>query len=191
MLKIDLCYRGNSLDGRSAEPRTSHGADAKGDRQPRRGRSAGRQAMGRANSAFHRLFQYRPGSDASRNDHRLRHLEESRRRRESCRQKARRRAPCADRSRLRRNPRRQARRHVPTACLDDRQRHAVQHERQRGDRQPLLAVRRQAARQQGAGPSQRSRQHVAIVERHFPGGDVHRRGGQCERAPHPRGRRAP
>ena len=36
---------------------------------------------------------------------------------------------------------------VPAARLDDRQRHSVQHERQRGDRQPLLADRRSAARQ--------------------------------------------
>ena len=57
-----------------------------------------------------------------------------------------RRALPADRQGLRRNPRRPARRHVPAACLDDRQRHAVQHERQRGDRQPLLPARRRAAR---------------------------------------------
>ena len=67
---------------------------------------------------------------------------------------------------LRRDPRRPASRHVSAARLDDRQRHAVQHERQRGDLQPLLPARRHAARQQDAGPSQRSRQHVAVVERH-------------------------
>ena len=31
-----------------------------------------------------------------------------------------------------------------------------------------------------AGASQRSRQHVAVVERHVPVGDVHRRRGQRE-----------
>ena len=43
----------------------------------------------------------------------------------------------ADRPGLRRNPGRPASRHVSLARVDDRQRHAVQHERQRGDLQPL------------------------------------------------------
>ena len=55
-------------------------------------------------------------------------------------------APPADRPGLRRDPGRPAPRHVPAARLDDRQRHAVQHERQRGDLQPLLPARRHAAR---------------------------------------------
>jgi fumarate hydratase class II len=84
---------------------------------------------------------------------------------------------------LRRNSRRPASRHVPAACLDDRQRHPVQHERERGDLQPLLPARRHAARQQDAGSSERSRQHVAVVERYVSVGDVHRRRGQCEAAP--------
>ena len=37
------------------------------------------------------------------------------------------------------------------------------------------AARRHAARQQNAGAPERSRQHVAVVERHFSLGDVHRR----------------
>ena len=41
--------------------------------------------------------------------------------------------------RLRRDPRRPAPRHVSAARLDDRQRHPVQHERQRGDLEPLPA----------------------------------------------------
>jgi L-lactate dehydrogenase complex protein LldE len=47
-----------------------------------------------------------------------------------------------DRPRLRRDPGGPAPGPVPAARLDDRQRHPVQHERQRGDRQPLLADRR-------------------------------------------------
>ena len=39
-----------------------------------------------------------------------------------------------------------------------------------------------ATRQQDAGAPQRPRQHVAIVERHIPLGDVHRRRGERERA---------
>ena len=54
----------------------------------------------------------------------------------------------ADNASLRRNPRRPAPRHVPSARLDDRQRHPVQHERQRGHLQPLLPARRHAAWQQ-------------------------------------------
>ena len=52
------------------------------------------------------------------------------------RQAARRQGACADRQGLRRDPRRPASRHVSAARVDDRQRHAVQHERQRGDLQP-------------------------------------------------------
>jgi len=48
------------------------------------------------------------------------------------------RADCAG---LRRDPGRAAPRHVPAACLDDRKRHAIQHERQRGGVQPLLPAR--------------------------------------------------
>ena len=66
--------------------------------------------------------------------------------------------------------------HFPAACLDDRQRHPVQHERQRGDFQPRDRAGRRRARQQEADPSQRRRQHVAVVERHLSGGDVHGRG---------------
>ena len=59
-------------------------------------------------------------------------------------------------------------RHVPTACVDDRQRHPVQHERQRGHLQPRLPACRHAPRQQDPGASKRSRQHVAVVERLVP-----------------------
>ena len=68
-----------------------------------------------------------------------------------------------------------ASRHVSAACVDDGERHAIQHERERGDLEPREPARRHGARQQKAGASQRSRQHVAIVERHLSVGDVHRR----------------
>ena len=85
----------------------------------------------------------------------------------------------------RRNPDRATPRHVSAACLDDRQRHAVQHERQRGDLEPLLPACRHAARQQDAGASERSRQHVAIVQRLVSLGDVHRGGARGDAAPCP------
>ncbi len=84
----------------------------------------------------------------------------------------------ADRRGLRRDPRGPARRHVPAARLDDRQRHPVQHERQRGDRQPLLGARGRAAREQASRAPQRSRQHGAVDQRHLSLGHVDRRGGQ-------------
>ena len=80
---------------------------------------------------------------------------------------------------LRRNPGRPASRHVSPARLDDGQRHPVQHERERGDLQPLLPARRHAARKPRAGSSQRSCQHGAVVERYISVGDVHR--GGCQR----------
>ena len=42
--------------------------------------------------------------------------------------------------------RRPASRHVSVACMDDGQRHPVQHERERGDLQPLLPARGHATR---------------------------------------------
>ena len=56
----------------------------------------------------------------------------------------------ADRQGLRRNPRRPASRHVPAACVDDGQRHAIQHERERGDLEPREPARRHGARQQNS-----------------------------------------
>ena len=53
---------------------------------------------------------------------------------------ARRQKPRADRAGLRRDSRRAASRHVPAARVDDRQRHAIQHERQRGDLQPCCQL---------------------------------------------------
>ena len=52
------------------------------NRQPRRGRGPGRQAVGRADPAIARALQHRPGLDAARDDHGVRHPEEGRRQRE-------------------------------------------------------------------------------------------------------------
>jgi Lyase len=51
---------------------------------------------------------------------------------------------------------------------------AVEHERQRGHLEPLLSARRHATREQNAGPSQRPREHVAVLERLVSHGDAHR-----------------
>ena len=68
----------------------------------------------------------------------------------------------------------QARRPVPARHLADRQRHADQHERQRGDRRPRQRDADGHARRQGAGPSQRPRQHEPVVERQLPDRAAHR-----------------
>ncbi len=70
--------------------------------------------------------------------------------------------------------RRQARRQFPAGGLADRLGHAVQHERQRSDRQPRQPDARRRARRQEADPSERSRQHESVVERLVPDRDAYR-----------------
>ena len=76
-----------------------------------------------------------------------------------------------------------ARRPLPARRVADRQRHADEHERQRGHREPRERDRRHAARQQDAraDPSERPREHVAVVERRVPDRDA-RRGRAAHRA---------
>jgi fumarate hydratase class II len=62
--------------------------------------------------------------------------------------------------------------HFPAGGLADRLRHAVQHERQRGDLQPRDRDARRRDRLQEADPSERPRQHEPVVERHLPDGDA-------------------
>ena len=81
----------------------------------------------------------------------------------------------AHRAGRRRSHRRQTQRPVPSAHLADRQRHADQHERERGHLEPRHRDRRRRAGIEEADPSQRRRQHVAVVERHVPDGHAHRR----------------
>ena len=73
--------------------------------------------------------------------------------------------------------RRQARRRISAGRLADRLRHADQHERQRGDRQPRDRDARRRARIEEAGPPERPRQYEPVVERHLPDRDAHRGGG--------------
>ena len=55
--------------------------------------------------------------------------------------------------------------------LADGQRHPVQHERQRGHRQP-----RQRARRQEDSAPERPREHVPVLQRYLSHGDAHRGG---------------
>ena len=81
-----------------------------------------------------------------------------RRARERRARPARRRPRQADRRGRRRDRRGQARRPVPDRRLPDRLGHLVEHERQRGDRQPRRRGR----------PPQRPREHGAVVQRRLP-----------------------
>ena len=79
--------------------------------------------------------------------------------------------------------RRQARQPLSAGRLADRLRHAIEHERQRGDLQPRYRTARRRDGQQGAGPSERSRQHEPVVERHLSDGDAHRLCGGDQQEP--------
>ena len=81
-----------------------------------------------------------------------------------------------DRRGRRRDHRRQARRRVPAVGVADRQRHADEHERERGDLEPRHRARGRRAGLEEARPPERRREHVAVVERHVPDRDAHRRG---------------
>ena len=70
--------------------------------------------------------------------------------------------------------RRQARRPFPAGRLADRLRHAVQHERQRGDLQPRDRDARRRHGLEEAGAPQRPRQYEPVVERHLSDGHAHR-----------------
>ena len=94
---------------------------------------------------------------------------------------ARRAARQGDRARGAGGDRRQARRSLPAGGLADRLRHPDQHERQRGDRGARQHDARRQARRQGAGASERSRQHEPVVERQLPDRDAYR-GGRGDRA---------
>ena len=145
------------------------------DRQPGRGRSAGRPVLGRPDAAVAAslLDRRRPHAEGGHPGHG--HPQEG-----SCaHQPGPRQAPGrggeAHRPGRRRDHRRRARRRVPALRLADGQRYADEHERQRGDLEPRHRARGRRTRQQGADPPQRPREHVAVVERHLPDGDAHRR----------------
>ena len=81
-----------------------------------------------------------------------------------------------DRRRRRRGDRRRARRPFPPLRVADRLGHPDEHERERGHREPRDRDGGRADGLEGAGAPQRPRQHVAVLERHVPHRDAHRRG---------------
>ena len=70
--------------------------------------------------------------------------------------------------------RRRVGRRIPARRVPDRVRHAVEHERQRGDRQPRDPAGRRHGRQQGARASERSREPQPVVQRRVSGRHAHR-----------------
>ena len=148
------------------------------DRQLRRHRGGGRQVLGRAGAALARQLQDRLGEAAQADRARARHRQARRGRGEHGARPARPEARQGDRRRRAGGDRGQARRALPAGRLADGLRHAVEHERQRGDLEP---GDRDAGRRDGlqeAGASQRPRQHEPVVERHLSDGHAHRlRGG--------------
>ena len=74
-----------------------------------------------------------------------------------------------------RGDRRHARRALPALRVADRLGHPVQHERQRGHLEPGDRDGGRRARLQDARAPERPRQPVAVLQRHLPDGDAHRR----------------
>ena len=75
-----------------------------------------------------------------------------------------------------------ARRPLPAVRVADGLGHPVEHERERGDREPRDRDGRRRAGLEDAGAPERPREHVAVLERHVPDRDAHRRGAG-DRAP--------
>ncbi len=85
-------------------------------------------------------------------------------------------------------------RRVPPGRVPDRLRHADQHERQRGDRQPRHPARRRnigrsqgrTTRRQTPHPPERRREPQPVLQRRLPHRDAHRRRRADRRPPAPR-----
>ena len=112
-------------------------------------------------------------------------LQKGRRARQPRSRQTRRREDASDRRGRRRSDRRQARRALPAARVADGLRHADQHERERSDLEPRDRAGRRRDGLEETGPPERSRQHVAVLERHVPDRDAHGRGGGDGRAADP------
>ncbi len=74
----------------------------------------------------------------------------------------------------RRSDRGQVRRQFPAGGLADRIGHPIEHERERGDRQPRHRNSGRRDRIKRPGAPQRSLQHGPVLERHLPHRDAHR-----------------
>src|ERR1039458_9668192 len=86
--------------------------------------------------------------------------------------------------------RRKARRALPPRRLPDRERHADEHERERGHRQPRDRDGGWRHGLEETSAPERRREQVAVLERHVPDRDAHRRGLGDRRAAASRGEEA-
>ena len=164
------------------------------DRLDRAYRGPERPVLGRADPAIAASLLDRRrgrGADADGGRPRARPAQEGGRAGERRTRPARSIAGGPDRRGRRRDPRRRSRRSLPPLRLADRLRHADEHERERGHLEPGDRDGWGRARLQGAGASQRSRQHVAVLERHVPDRDARRDGDAADRSGAPLGPSAP
>ena len=155
------------------------------NRQLRPDRGPRRRLLGRADRAIDREFPVRAArADAARDRPRAR-LHQAGGGAGECPDRRARPADCrGDPAGGRRSRARRSRQPVPAGHLADRLGHAVEHERQRGDRGPGEREARGHARRQGAGPPQRPCEQGPVVERQLPDGAARVRGarGQCPAA---------
>ena len=143
--------------------------------------------LGRADAALAEAFQHRVRCNAARDDTRARDTQKGGGDRQRRPRQASRGQDGPDRPGGRRGDRRQARRPFPAARLADRLGHADQHERQRGHLEPRHRDRGRRDGFENAGPPERRRKQIAVVERHVPDRDVYR-GGRAAQCADPRGR---
>ena len=169
------CLRSASMTSVSTE---SDELAHRGGRARRRA-GAGRASVGRADRAlpaqFHRRRRAAPLGPAGHP--RFRPSEEMRGAGESRTRAIAQGEGRPHRPRVAGRDRRQARRRIPAGRVPDRIGHPVQHERQRGDRQPRDPARGRGDRIEEADPPERRRQSQPVVERRVPDRDAHRLGG--------------
>src|SRR5664280_2218560 len=151
----------------------AHG-HANRERHDGRDRGPGRPLLGRADAAFAPELRDRRDPVRAADDPRIRDPQESGGRREPRPRPPPAREGRAHRRRRGGSRRREARRALSSRRLPDRQRHADEHERERGDLEPRDRTGGRRPRLEGPDSPERRREQIAILERHVPDLDVDR-----------------
>src|SRR5664280_1522492 len=151
----------------------AHG-HANRERHDGRDRGPGRPLLGRADAAFAPELRDRRDPVRAADDPRIRDPQESGGRREPRPRPPPAREGRAHRRRRGGSRRREARRALSSRRLPDRQRHADEHERERGDLEPRDRTGGRRPRLEGPDSPERRREQIAILERHVPDRDVDR-----------------
>jgi hypothetical protein len=170
-----LLCRTRAATARDRIAERAHDQDPDGNRQLRTPRCRGRPLLGRPDAALAAQFPHRGRTHAGAAGAGAGHRQEGRRARQHGARVARGEARRGHRRRRPGGRRRQARRPFPARRVADRVGHPDQHERQRGDRQPGHRDARRQDGLQAAGPPQRPRQPLPIVQRRVPHRHAHRR----------------